>query len=226
MPDISTRSISIYHKTKHVMKHIYIRDHMLSGTHIVRFNLKRNNIWWVTNNCPTRRPTWHGLKVHCLVEIWMKWCRLMQLSESPRRFTFQFQVFLVCHGCRMMSCLAQGRSCLNSGHAAVRWLWKMQIFVKTLTGKTITLETCCMWIPRSKFEISSWRYYLNLLEMFAQQSSAGVVVRHIQSYSTPFWKDLKGDPDTGLWFVWALDSLDPRTWVIHESHHPYNLGKL
>ena len=119
------------------MKNIYIQDHMLSGTHIVRFNLKRNNIWWVTNNCPTRRPTWHGLKVNCLVEIWMKWCSYPKVQEGS---LFNSSVFLVCHGCCVW---LKGEAVSTLGtRPSGDWV-TMQIFVKTLTGKTITLETCC-----------------------------------------------------------------------------------
>ena len=161
------------------MKHIYILDHMFSGTHIVRFNFKRNNIWWVTNNCPTRRPTWHGLKTHvnCLVK---NLDEMMQLSESPRRFTFNFQVFLVCHGCRVW---LKGEAVSTLGHAAVRWQvgWRCRFLSRRWRARPSLwrlVAACGSPGRNSKCLVKV------LLEMFAQQSSsAGFVVRHVQLLS-------------------------------------------
>lgn len=150
------------------MKHIYIRDHMLSGTHIVRFNFKRNNIWWVTNNWPTRRPTWHGLKTHvnCLVEIWMKWC-------SYSRF-FLFAMDVVFGSREKLSQLLGTRPSGDFGWRC-RFLWRRWRARPSLWR---LVAACGSPGRNSKCLVKV------LLEMFAQQSSsAGFVVRHVQLLS-------------------------------------------
>ena len=72
-------------------------------THVVRFDFKRNNIWFMYNR-PMRRPTWSfHTCCHCLLEIWMISEDLseavIQKSKSSCGFTFQFDLFLLCDGC-------------------------------------------------------------------------------------------------------------------------------